>query len=364
MKKLVTVAALLAAAPGLAAAGGLDRSGQGVGIIFEKGNYAELSFGNVNPTVSGTYVGGAFSSGDMAPSYNVLGAGVKYDFSEMMSFALIIDQPWGASVAYPTGAGTFAATAGATAEVNTIGTTALIKYKATPNVSVFGGLRYNTITKADVSVPAVAAYNLTAQRSSALGYVIGGAYEIPDIALRLALTYSSETTHDIAITETGGGAPGASTMRVTLPKSVNLDFQTGVAANTIVMAGVRWANWTSTDINPPSYRAATASSLLSYTEDTYSFSLGVGRKFSEQWAGSATLGWERPQGGVSGNLSPTDGNVSLSLGAAYTQDNMKISGGVRYVRIGDATSAGGGGFQGTFANNTAVGLGLKVGFSF
>jgi len=363
MKKFTAAAAALLTSTALAHAGGLDRSGQGVGIIFKDGNYAQLSFGNVNPSVSGTYpvVGGGGASGDMAPSYNQLGGGVKFQFNDALSMSLIYDQPWGADVDYSNS--TNPLTANSTVSLQSRGLTALARYELGDNFSIYGGLRQNTLTDLSVSLGAnpvipAGAYTATGAQSSAIGYVIGGAYEIPDIALRVALTYSSETNHDIVVTESGAGT---STTQVTLPKSINLDFQTGIAADTLLTAGVRYVNWTATVIDPAGHRAQRGSALQSYSEDVYTFSLGLGRRFSDAFAASATLGWERPQGGTSSNLSPTDGNVSLSLGASYTMDNMEISGGVRYVKIGDATTTG---TLGDFTNNSALGLGVQVGFSF
>ncbi len=80
MKKFTAAAAALLTSTALAHAGGLDRSGQGVGVIYKDGNWVELSFGNVNPSVSGVYTGaGNAASGDMAESYNQLGAAIKMD---------------------------------------------------------------------------------------------------------------------------------------------------------------------------------------------------------------------------------------------------------------------------------------------
>ena len=45
MKKIFTIGAILLLTTTAATAGGLDRSGQGIGIIFEEGNAVELSFG-------------------------------------------------------------------------------------------------------------------------------------------------------------------------------------------------------------------------------------------------------------------------------------------------------------------------------
>ncbi len=252
------------------------------------------------------------------------------------------------------------------AELNSTGITALAQYELNENFSVHGGIRQNTIDM-NIALPAipalfggpVAAYTATGASSSAMGYVIGAAYEIPDIALRAAITYSSETNHDVVTTENVG--VGVTTTRITMPKSVNFDFQTGVAPDTLAMFGVRYVNWTSTVIDPAGHRGQRGTALQTYSEDSYTFSLGMARRFSESFAGSATLGWERPQGGDSGNLAPTDGNVSLSVGGAYTLDNMEISGGIRYVRIGDATTATAGA---QFNDNSAIALGLKVGFNF
>ncbi len=365
MKKLTTAAVALAASTSIAAAGGIDRSGQSVGIIFEDGNYAQFSFGNVNPTVSGTYQPGGAASGDISPSYNQFGGGVRFEFNDNLAVALIVDQPWGALANYPVPG--FAATQGLNAEVTSTGITGLVQYRFSPNFSIHGGARYNTLTKLQAGVPAAGTYSVTGQQSSATGYVIGGAYEIPDIALRLAVTYSSETTHDVNVTESslavGGGAPQNSVTRVTMPRSINVDFQTGIAQDTLLLAGLRYVGWSTTDITPAVYRLVTGGSLVDYTEDTYTWSLGVGRRFTDRLAGSATIGWERAQGGNSPNLGPTDGNVSLGIGASYSMDNMEISGGVRYVKIGDATTVAGPG-TGTFTNNSAIAVGMQVGFSF
>ena len=58
MKRIVTgIGALLAsAAPVLA--GGIERAPQSLAPLFEQGNYAELSFGGVNPDVQGTDAAG------------------------------------------------------------------------------------------------------------------------------------------------------------------------------------------------------------------------------------------------------------------------------------------------------------------
>ncbi|MFT7191771.1 MAG: long-chain fatty acid transport protein [Sulfitobacter sp.] len=361
MRILGTTISVLALSATVAGAGGLDRSGQGIGVIFETGNYVELSFGSVTPTVSGTYVGGTQSSGNIGSSYTQLGFGYTNSINDNLSFSLIFDQPYGAVVSYPA-TGTFAALVGTQAEFTSSAITAMARYKLNSNVSIYGGVKSQTVAMT-VAVPALA-YTANGEATQAFGYVIGAAYEIPDIALRAALTYHSATSHDIPTFETQGAFTGNSVTNVKMPQAVNLDFQTGIAADTLLTAGIRWANWTQTVIDPARYLAVTGGPIQSYSEDVFTYSLGVGRRFTENFAGSVTLGYERPQGGVTGNLAPTDGFQSISVGGAYTMDNIEISGGVRYVKIGDATSSGLGGANGTFSGNSVIGIGFKVGVTF
>lgn len=368
MKKFTAAAAALLTTTALAHAGGLDRSGQGVGVIFNDGNYVELSFGNVNPTVSGTYVGGAQQSGNIAPSYQQPSFGYSNQINESLSFALIYDQPYGADVDY-TAAGTFAAMVGTRAEFSSSAITAMARYKLDGNFSVHAGVKRQTVSMS-VAFPGGGALNYTATgaSTSAYGYVLGAAYEIPEIALRAALTYHSATNYDIATRETSVASAGVdSVTSITMPQAVNLDFQTGIAADTLLTAGIRWANWTQTDISPFHYSdpgQLNRGALQSYSQDVFTYSLGIGRRFTENFAGSITLAHEAAQGGTAGNLAPTDGFTSISVGGAYTMDNIEISGGVRYVQLGDATSTGAGGANGTFSGNSVLGVGVKVGVSF
>ncbi|WP_412508111.1 hypothetical protein [Roseovarius sp. SYSU LYC5161] len=154
MEKILGAGAALLLTTGLASAGGLDRSGQPVGAIFEDGSYAELSFGRVNPSVSGNMnaaLGGA-PSGDMAPSYAQFGAAYKTDLFEGTALAIILDQPYGADVDYDDT--TAYALAGANAEVDTTGLSVLLRFRIDENFSLHGGVR--TVTASGVyDVPAV-----------------------------------------------------------------------------------------------------------------------------------------------------------------------------------------------------------------
>lgn len=368
MKKLATLLAAMAASSTAAVAGGLDRSGQNISIAFEAGDYVQLSYGSVNPMVSGTYASGSMASGDIAPHYSQSALGYRNQLTENLAIAIIYDQPWGAHSSYPT-SGTFGALTGTRAEMTSRALTMMGMYRADESFTFYGGLKSTTI-ELTAAVPGggVLSYTATGSSSQALGYLVGAAYEIPEIALRASLTYHSSSTFDVPTSETSfltGGATVSSTTRIVMPEAINLDFQTGVAADTLLMAGVRWANWTQTSIAPNHYSVTLGRGpLQSYSEDAYTWTLGVGRRFNENLSGSLMLGHEKAQGGTSGDLAPTDGYNSISAGLSYQVSNVELAGGIRYVQLGDATSTGAGVANGTFRDNSAVGVGVSIGFAF
>ena len=375
MKHITTALGALALSTSLAQAGGIDRSGQSIASIFEKGNFVELSFGRVKPSVSGTQQmnvslssrTGALS-GDMAADYSQFGLAVKTNVNEKVDLGLIIDQPFGANVAYPLVLNTSGAyyAARSTATLKTTAMTGILKYRTSDNLSVYGGLRYETMS-AEASIPFVGGYTAKSDSSSAMGYLVGVAYEKPEIALRVALTYNSKIKHNFTVDETLS-TPAALTAATTVnsPQSVNLEMQSGVAKDTLAFASVRWVNWSAFDISPNLYKVASSGgSLVSYDHDTITYTLGVGRKFSDNWAGSIALGYEKSNGGYPSNLGPTDGRTSVTVGAAYTMDKVKISGGLSYIQIGDAqTTLTGTTASGSFTSNRAVGAGMKIAYSF
>lgn len=350
MKYLLSGVAALTLTTAAVHAGGLDRSGQSITSIFEAGNYVELSFGSIQPTVQGVFthpLAGAMASGDVAPDYSQVGLAFKMDINDRISAGVIIDAPYGANVNYDTPGYPLYTT---NAKVTTQSLSFIGRYKLNDAFSVHAGLR--AVTASGVFDPA-GPYASTYSAGTDTGYLVGVAFEKPEIAMRVALTYASQT--EFALDGTMGD------LTATMPQSVNLDVQTGIAANTLLFGSVRWADWTSATIDD-----SMAGNLVDYTNDTVTYSLGVGRKFSDSFSGAVTLGYEDGDGLPASNLSPTDGFFSIGLGGTYTKGNMKITGGVRYVSIGDAVTEPSGLFPGgsVFEGNSAVGVGVKVAFSF
>lgn len=300
--------------------------------MFETGNYVELSFSSVTPTIKAT----PDIYGNIAKSYNSLSFGFKTDLNDKLSLGLSVDSPYGADVFYTP------LFFGATLE--TQATTLLARYKINPSFSVHGGISQTSV-EGEFKFPGAGPL-VNIAKSTDTGYVLGVAYEKPEIAARVALTYFSGSNHSDPLSDSSFNAPQA----------VNLDFQTGIAANTLLFGGIRWADWSKTvivvDLLP----------VVTYDNDAVSYSLGIGRKFSDSFSGALTLGFEEAQDGIASALAPTDGYMSVGLGGTYTKDNMKISAGARYVAVGNATTFGLP--VNTFEDNSAVAVGVKVSFTF
>ena len=195
-------------------AGGIDRSGQSINALFESGRYAEFSFGHIDPSTSGTSTMAVpppslanVSSGDMTSSYLQFGAAYKADINDKLSYAIIYDQPFGADVDYPTGTGYYAQ--GSQADLDSHALTGLLRYRMNDNFSVHGGVRVQSI-EATATVPFVTAttgpfagapYRVDGDRDVGVGYAVGFAYEKPEIAMRVSLTYNSKIKHDLDTTE-------------------------------------------------------------------------------------------------------------------------------------------------------------------
>lgn len=361
MERVLLSVSVLALGTGSALAGGIERSTQSIAPIFESGQYLEFSAGNFSPSVSGVF-GGVLSSGDMAGSQRSYSFAYKKDLNDKLDAALIVDQPVGADVNYPASSAPYPF-AGSNATVRSTAITGLLRYKLPSNFSIIGGLRAEAVKGnlqiiAPALTPAFTNYQLDAERDWSLGYVVGVAWEKPEIAARVSLTYNSAIKHTLSTVETGL-APIAlnGALDVEIPQSVNLEFQTGIAKDTLVFGSVRWVDWTAFNITPQYLNSA----VVSNSDDTFSTTLGIGHRFNDHWSGAVMIGYEKTQGTPVGNLGPTDGYKSIGIAATYTVDNIKITGGVRYVDIGDATTST---IGSKFTDNDGVGVGIRVAYSF
>ena len=396
MKQTITgIAALLLGTSPLFAAG-IERAPQSLGVLFEEGNYAELSFGGVDPTVQGhdnsALTGYPFKTGDVAQGYGFVGLAYKHQFSPNLSAAFIMEQPFGADILYPTQPGPAPNPAaegsvlfgGTRATVDSTTFTALARYKFENNFSIHGGIRGSkasgVVALNGPAYSVFSGYKAELDDSWGAGYVIGAAYEIPDIAARVSLTYNSSIEHDFDTRETGnaidpdgpGPAPsmpllnGESSTKVKTPQSITLEGQTGIAADTLLFGSIRWVKWSEFKVDPANFTKLNGGEGLVDLEDETTYTIGVGRKFTENWSGSVSFNYENGGDDLVSPLAPTNGRKGITVAAIYTQDNIKITTGINYTKLGDAKPETGTPdvARAEMDDNDAWGVGVRIGYSF
>ncbi len=367
---------------------GLDRSGQDIDIIFEEGTYAELNFGVVRPQIEGEdgAVAGPFAgsqTGDVADNFFQGSVGFKQQVTPNLSFALIVDQPYGADVIYPdfnpvTGEGSILL-GGTKALLNSNTFTGMARYRFDNGFGIHGGIRFEQIS-AQVNLSGLGygdllnGYEVQLDGDYNFGWQVGASYEIPEIALRVAATYFSEIDHDFDTTETltptfallGITADGESTTDVETPEALNVSFQTGIAKDTLAFASFRYARYQNVLVTPEAFGIATGGASLVGIDIVRDFNIGVGRQFTEKLAGSVSFNWS--DGGpdtLVSPLAPSDGRWGVTVGASYDIDeNLTVSGGVNYTELGDATATVGGTELTELEGSEVFGFGFKIGYRF
>ena len=363
--------------PALAA--GLDRSGQSIAAFLQPGNYAEAGISVLDPTVKGKDLIKNNVS-DMAEDYYFPSAAIKVQATEQISLGLLYDQPFGADAMYSLEQSMFTnGIEGTKVEVETHNLTALIGYQPTENWNFYAGPVWQTV-EADISLrgqayispkdptKVLSGYDIKIHEEEAFGWLAGFAYQIPEIALKTSVTYRSEIKHKAKSVETHKLMPMLnveSQLDAITPQSVNIDFQTGVAANTLAFANIRWVHWDQFAVTPKFLNSASGNNLIDYSDDQWSATVGVGHKFNSQWSGSASVGYDSGAGNPVTTLGPTEGYWSVGLGGQYSPaENYFIQAGVKYFWLGDATARTGTTNVGEFEDNYALGYGLKIGYRF
>lgn len=349
-------------------AGGIERTNQSIAPIFEPGRYLELGFSHVNPSVSGhdlAHYGGS-PTGGVANSYLSYALAYKQDFTPQISGAIIIDTPFGADTHYPAGQSfMFGDTS---AEVSTTAFTGILRWHDSNGFGVHGGVR---LLRSDAEVRlngaaygGLSGYSAKFDRDTGWGWLLGVSYEVPEIAGRVSLTYNSSIKHEFHTTQ-GGPITTPYETEVDTPRSWNLEFQSGVAADTLVFGSIRWVKWSEFRVDPEPFTTIAGSGLVDL-EDTTTFTLGVGRKFNEQWSGSASFTYEKRGEDLVSPLAPVTGRKGITLAVVHTRDNMKITTGLNYTWLGDAKPQTGTPptARAQMQDNTAFSAGMRVGFYF
>lgn len=382
-------------------AAALDRAGQSISAFLQDGNYFEASLSVIDGDISGkarsqySIPNTDPSTSNMADTSTYYNAAFKLQLTPHFSFGLLYDQPFGADASYqPTENSAFSqGTAVTSADVDTQNLSFILGYQPNQNWNFYAAPVYQTV-KGNVhlnglSFDALTGYSYQVEEDSSIGWLAGMAFQIPDIALKAAVTYRSKIKHEMTVEESfnplvqnAANTLGTGNTEFSTPQSVNLDLQSGIAPSTMVFLNARWVNWKDFEIKPYQFGKVTEAftqypgglNLVDYSKDQISLDLGLAHKLNEQWAGVISAGWDSGAGNPASPLGPLEGYWSAGLGLQFSlAPHYFLQGGVKYFWLGDAA-----GHSATYplpgnaenakvadyTNNNAVGYMLKIGYKF
>ncbi|AKI00469.1 long-chain fatty acid transport protein [Hoeflea sp. IMCC20628] len=362
LKTFVALMATTVALASAAQAGGLERGGYNVDLLFDTSRFAtEATATYVMPqrdlnnvvdvdATDGTPVGPANGVRE-TESYWVPRLGAKVGIGAHVDCMADYSQPYGAH----SKPGTNWAGANSNTETD-IGSdgfaaTCSVKFQAGKGqLRVIGGVSHLEISGFKERLTAVipAAFGTGIGRvnleDSGIGWRTGIAYEIPEIAFRASAVYYSEvqlnsisgvldlTQNPFAPAPFGGAVTpifGAATM----PQVVEIKVQSGIAPGWLAFGSVKWVDWSVLQSIAlcPTFTAAfgcssgapnEVTSLDLYYRDGWTVTGGVGHKFNDNLSGLVALTWDRGTATTTGTQSDT---WTVAAGGAFTpNENVEI----------------------------------------
>jgi len=379
MKRL-QVTALLAgwttvAAMGQAGAGGYSRGTADTDLIFEEGNfnmrasvtivmpkrgYDTLTAPAAGP-LAGLVPGQSYAStdGKFTQTYAIPSTAVKFNLTDDLRCAGTYTQPFGADSEYGPQAILFGALADGTGtvkegfETNEFAATCGYKFDLAKGRAwlIAGGFLQDFDYSQTVQFGAIPAVPGPLQGTNAIlqfdggyepGFRIGAAYEIPEIALRAQLMYRSEIHHTPDGTFTtaldGPAGPAPTVGDGTLPQSVELKLQSGIAPGWLAFGSVRWTDWSVLDTLDYTILGGPLPGpreLEYFYRDGWTVTGGVGHAFSETISGVVGFTWDR---GVSTTEDTLSDSYTVAAGVAVRDalgSEVRFGGALSYL-----TSAG------------------------
>lgn len=167
------------------------------------------------------------------------------------------------------------------------------------------------------------------------GWRAGIAYEIPEYAFRASLVYNSEVKLDditgtLDLSQVTGAAPFDVHGSQAMPDVLELKVQSGIAPDWLAFGSVKWTDWSQLQKVPFCTAAVTGACTLNNGittldlgyRDGWTVMGGVGHKFNEQWSGAVSLSWDR--GTSQGFGSQTDTWALGVLGSYAPTKNIEF----------------------------------------
>jgi long-chain fatty acid transport protein len=384
LKALLGAGCFSLALIGTAHAGGIERGGYDIDLLFDPAPVAseaeatyvmpERKLKNAVDTSGGNLT--VSSTANDSESYWVPRIGVKAEVVKGVDCMVDYSQPWGAHTAPGTWNGAYS---NIETDINSNNYATTCSYKMDAGkgqLRFIGGVFYQEVYgfKESLITPAApGAVGRVDLEGTGWGWRTGLAYEIPEIALRASLVYNSQVKLDnlsgtLDLSQIGGGTP-AIYGNASMPDSVELKLQSGIAPGWLAFGSIKWVNWSvlqsipicsqdfkglapCTTVSPVPIRLT---SLDLMYRDGWTVTSGIGHKFNEQWSGAAQIAWDR---GTSHGVGSQTDTWTVGAGASYTP-TPAIE-----LRLGGAIGVMTSGHSGTLTDENGYEAGTDVSYDF
>ena len=390
MKNLLkyTFAGMLLASP--AFSGGWEASRLDSSMMYNEGSYAEVGISQISYDINGTTQ--ANKKHKMAKDQSRTSLGFKMDYGDFdigltsyLSGAIQLDGQATAATVNPPGCNPLVNPNPANPAVAQVGYCSVVpsgdvdmkslallaRYRLNDNISFMGGINRYSVSNGTVQTLS-GYYEVSGDEMVPLA---GAAYENKEIALRVELLVQLET--DMSLSAKTAAAKGLATTtaansKLVVPQTMTLNFQSGIAEDTLLFGSVHKADWDTAQITIPQNNSAAAINTAFANRTAYS--IGLGRKLTDNLSILGSYSTEDGGGATSNDpFTLNDGSQGLGIGARFTRDNMTITAGYSYTKVGDVkmthidttqTPPAPSGLTANYVDNKVTGLGLKIGFSF
>ena len=355
IKAAMTAAIVVLLSTTAANAGGLERGGYNIDLLFDPSTYAaEAAATYVNPQreldnvvdintgiTSGNLNGRPNDGIGDTEGYWVPRIGVKAGIGDSVDCMADYSQPWGAHT--NPGSNWAGANDNIETKIESDNYAATCSYKWDVGQGQFrviggafyqevGGFKERLVTDLSPFGSPLSGVGRLDLEGSGWGWRTGVAYEIPEYALRASLVYNSAVDLDnlggtIDLTNTllptpGGFVPGTKydvSSFASMPDSLELKLQTGIAPGWLAFGSVKWTDWSQLQViqvtaNDTSDPRNLPTSLDLLYRDGWTISGGVGHKFNDQWSGAVSLTWDR---GTSHGYGTQTDTWTVGTGVSY-----------------------------------------------
>lgn len=367
---------------GAAQAGGFSRGTADTDILYEDGNFSMRAGATIVSPQRGyaTINGVAATDGNYTESYIVPNAAIKLNLTDDARCAGTYTESFGGDANYGmqaimAGLADGTGTSSRTFSTNEFGLTCAYKIDNVGNFDglgsgrlfIIGGVFAEDFTYAETvrlasaaqlaaggsplapfggPVPMATSGTLSFNGDYELGYRIGLGYEIPEIAARVQLLYRSQVEHSpggqfrffntaTGATLAGGAAVLQTRGNGTLPQSLELKVQSGVAPGTLVFGSVKWTDWSVLQtLDYTIFTPAPVPTRLEYFwKDGWTVSGGVGRQVTDWLAASATVTWDQ---GVSTTEDVFTDTWTFAAGIEMSNEraSLQLGGAISYLTGG------------------------------